>query len=52
LLGDETFDATILVNMQRTMVLSECKGSPSKEYGEANNTLHDEIVLDCKDTFF
>jgi len=41
-----------LFNIQKTIALCKGEGSPSKEYGEAKDTLHDKSVLDCKDTFF
>ena len=52
LLGDEAFDAAVLVNVHGATVLRESDGGHDDEYAEAKYALHDAIVLRCKDTFF
>ena len=52
LLGDEAFDAAVLVNVHGATTLREGEGGHDDEYAEAKYALHDAIVLRCKDTFF
>ena len=52
LFRDEGFDATVLLDVHRTVALPKGDGSPDNEYGKANDAFHNMFLFDCKDTFF